>query len=98
MVGYGANISPIRTILGNKGWCNEAQAGNIKMAHMFKEKSLEAPSDKTCFIVFGSKGYKENVEKQLEINPLFQGDFPVQRRDSDRYLGWCKGKLCCYKY
>ena len=37
--------------------------------------------------MFGSKGYKDNVEKQFEINPLCLGDFPVQRRDSDRYLG-----------
>ena len=65
----------------------EAQAGNIKMADMFRVKGLEAHPDKTCFIIFGSKKYKDTTMRQLEINPLHLGDFPVQQRDSDRYLG-----------
>ena len=36
---------------------NEAQAANIKLSHMFKEKGLEAHPDKTCFVVFGSPEY-----------------------------------------
>ena len=31
----------------------EAQAANIKMSHLFKEKDLTAHPDKTGYIVFG---------------------------------------------
>ena len=66
---------------------NEAQAANIKLSHMFKEKGLEAHPDKTCYVVFGSKSYKDKVNEQLETNPLYLGDFQVKRKESDRYLG-----------
>ena len=66
---------------------NQAQAANIKMDYLFKEKGLEAHPDKTCFIVFGAKKYKEEVLRQLEYSTLSLGSFPVKRRDCDRYLG-----------
>ena len=66
---------------------NEAQAGNIKVSQMFKDKGLEAHPDKTCFVVFGSSTYKETINRQLEANPLYFGDFPVKRKDSEKYLG-----------
>ena len=66
---------------------NEAQAGNIKISQMFSDKGLEAHPDKTCFVVFGTTKYKEKIENQLETNPLYFGDFPVKKKDSERYLG-----------
>ena len=54
---------------------------------MFKEKGLEAHPDKTCYVVFGSKSYKDKVNAQLKTNPLYLGDFQVKRKESDRYLG-----------
>ena len=54
---------------------------------MFKEKGLEAHPDKTCFVVFGSPEYKDKITEQLKENPLSLGDFPVKRREQDRYLG-----------
>ena len=66
---------------------NEAQAGNIKVSQMFKDKGLEAHPDKTCFVVFGSSTYKETINRQLEANPSYFGDFPVKRKDSEKYLG-----------
>ena len=35
-----------------------ARAGNVKLASVLKEKQLEAHSDKTGFVVFGTKDYK----------------------------------------
>ena len=64
-----------------------AQVNNIKMSSMLKNKGLEAHLDKTCFIVCGSKKYKEKVLKDLDRNILTFGDFQVKQRDSDRYLG-----------
>ena len=54
---------------------------------MFNEKGLEAHPDKTCYVVFGSKSYKDKVNAQLKTNPLYLGDFQVKRKESDRYLG-----------
>ena len=66
---------------------NEAQVENIKLSQMFKDKGLEAHPDKTCFVVFGSSTYKDTINRQLEANPLYFGDFPVKRKDSEKYLG-----------
>ena len=57
------------------------------MSQLFTEKGLDAHQDKTCFVVFGSGEYKEEINKQLVNNPLYLGDFQIKRKDSDRYLG-----------
>ena len=64
-----------------------AQTGNIKLAAMLKEKGLEAHPDKTCYIICGSKRFKERAENDLRVNPLVFGTFPVKQRVSDKYLG-----------
>ena len=66
---------------------NQAQVANIKMSHLFEEKGLEAHPDKTGFIVFGGQKYKKEVDEQLESNPLYLGEFPVRRKQYDKYLG-----------
>ena len=43
---------------------NFTKCANIKMAQSFQEKGLEAHPDKAGYIVFGSKGYKEDISKQ----------------------------------
>ena len=48
---------------------NEAQVANIKMSNLFKEKGLEAHSDKTCYIVFGDIKYKKEIDTRLEPTP-----------------------------
>ena len=64
-----------------------AQTGNIKLSAMLKDKGLDAHPDKTCFIVCGSKQFREKVERDLESNPLMFGTFPVKQKISDKYLG-----------
>ena len=66
---------------------HEAQAANIKMVHLFKEKGLTAHPDKTGYIVFGSEKYKEQVNEQLETCELTLGTFKVKRKVCDKYLG-----------
>ena len=66
---------------------NEAQAANIKMDQLFREKGLDAHPDKTGYIVFGSNRYKEEVANQLENCELSLGNFSVKRKEFDRYLG-----------
>lgn len=57
------------------------------MSNLFKEKGLEAHSDKTCYIVFGDIKYKKEIDTRLEQTPLYIGDFKIKRRIYDRYLG-----------
>ena len=64
-----------------------AQVGNIKIAAMLTDKGLEAHPDKTCFIVCGSKKYKEKAEQDLMRNPLKFGQFLVKQKEYDKYLG-----------
>ena len=59
----------------------------MKLASMFQDKGLQAHPDKTCFIVCGSKSFKEKMEKELVVNPLKFQNFEVKKRESDRYLG-----------
>ena len=44
-----------------------AQAGNIKLAAMLTDKGLSAHPDKTCFIVCGSRSFKEKMENDIKI-------------------------------
>ena len=57
------------------------------MSHLFEERNLSAHPDKTCYIVLGSKKYKDNIAKQLDTCELSLGGFPVKRKTCDRYLG-----------
>ena len=59
----------------------------MKLSQMFMDKGLEAHLDETFFFVFGSSEFKDTISKQLEDNPLYFGDFPVKRKDSEKYLG-----------
>ena len=61
-----------------------AQTGNIKLAAMLKDKGLDAHPDKTCFLVCGSKTFKEKAQKELEGNPLMFDKFPVKQKVSDK--------------
>ena len=54
---------------------------------MFVDKGLVAYPDKTCFIVCGSKKYKQNVMEDLKRNALMFGNFNIKQREYDRYLG-----------
>ena len=74
-----------------------AQAGNTKLSAMFKDKSLTAHPDKTCYIVCGSKNFKTKVEQDLIDKPLVFDTFNVKQRVSDKYLGQVlqRGGLGC---
>ena len=64
-----------------------AQTGIIKLAAMLKDMGINAHPDKTCFIICGSKQFKEKAEKDLKMHPLIFDNFPLKQRVSDKYLG-----------
>ena len=66
---------------------NSARIGNIKMSMMLRERLLRCHPKKTCYIVFGSKSYKKKVREELQVCPLMFGDFVMEEKESDVYLG-----------
>ena len=54
---------------------------------MLKDKGLDAHPDKTCFLICGTKRFKEKSQKELEVNPLKFGTFLAKQKVSDKYLG-----------
>ena len=64
-----------------------AQSGMVRLEAMLSERGLEAHSEKTGYLVFGCKKFKEEVEKEVELRPLMFGKFEVARKQSDKYLG-----------
>ena len=65
----------------------QAQAGNTKFASMLQDKGLEALPDKTSFIIFGSKEFKEKARCELSACPITFGKFEVVEKEVDKYLG-----------
>ena len=41
----------------------EAQAANVKISNLLMEKGQEAHPDKTCFLVFGGKKCKDQINE-----------------------------------
>ena len=54
---------------------------------MLRERGLEAHKEKTGFVVFGNREYREKTEKELEMMPLTLGGFQVGKKEQDKYLG-----------
>ena len=55
---------------------------------MFEDKGLEAHPDKTCYIVMkGSKKDVNKMENELKLNPIVFGQFVMDRKKEDKYLG-----------
>ena len=66
---------------------SSARVGNVKLNAMIQEKQLECHPDKTSFLIFGSKSYRENSEEELRGSPIVFGNFEVKEKVKDKYLG-----------
>ena len=69
------------------GDIGSAQAGNVKINYMMKEKQLEVHLDKTGFIVMGANEYKKQVFEELQEAPIMIGNIHTKCKDVDKYLG-----------
>ena len=65
----------------------KAQAGHIKLDYAIKEKLLTYHKDKSVYMVYGSKKYRQNVEEEVEDNPLTLGDIQLRKKNQQKYLG-----------
>ena len=64
-----------------------ARSGNIKLHMMLSERLLKCHPKKTCFVLYGSKIYKDQIRAELKAAPLKFGDFSMLEKDQDVYLG-----------
>ena len=64
-----------------------AQVGMTRLASMLGARGLAAHPEKTGYLVYGTKNFKEEMEEELERKPLVFGKFEAKRKQSDKYLG-----------
>ena len=64
-----------------------ARSGNIKLHMMLSERLLRCHPKKTCFLLIGSKNYKEDIREELKYFPIKFGDFTRMEKNQDMYLG-----------
>ena len=65
----------------------KTRAGLIKLDFVMKEKMLTCHPKKTVYQIYGSDKFKNEVEQELEDNPLMLGDIIMTRVKSHKYLG-----------
>jgi exonuclease III len=66
---------------------SSARAGNVKFTSLFRERLLRCHPIKTCYVIYGTEKYKRKVREELERSPLKFGDFTMNEKEQDIYLG-----------
>ena len=57
------------------------------LASLMQEQTLMAHPDKTGYLVLGSKKFKENMRKELDLNPIDFKKFKLKEKEKDKYIG-----------
>ena len=65
----------------------DAQAGNIFIESGMESKLLDLNTDKSCYIVIGSKKIVKPLQAQLAVTPLTLCGKTMKGKVSDKYLG-----------
>ena len=64
-----------------------ARAGNVMMASVMKSKQLTLNQDKTGYILFGKESSVSRTRKEIEVSPIYCGDFVTKEKVCDKWLG-----------
>ena len=65
----------------------DAQAGNILVEACMESKLLDLNTDKSCFVVLGSKEMVKHMDNDLINSPLTLCGNTMKRKVSEKYLG-----------
>ena len=65
----------------------DARVANFKLDMVMKTKQLSLNRDKTVLVVLGKKEQKEQITKELLLNPLMCGSFEMKEVESEKWLG-----------
>ena len=64
-----------------------AQMGNDRMENMAETKLLDYNLEKSCFIVFGDKKSRQNINEELVSKPLMLSGANMVQEEQAKYLG-----------
>ena len=67
---------------------DKAQEINDKMEAMILSKGLKFNSDKSCFVISGSKAGRMKLQKEVDQSPLQLGQMPMKQVPQEKYLGF----------
>ena len=65
----------------------DAREGCKMIDETLKKKQLSVNYDKSKFIVFGDKKYRNKVKKELEKNPMMMGKVRIGQSINEKYVG-----------
>ena len=61
--------------------------GNMRLDAAMKEMSLEIHPSKSCYLIYGSSKFKQQMEQKMRDDPIMFGDIQLQRKTVVTYLG-----------
>ena len=64
-----------------------AQASDIRLSFVMKEKGLEIHPVKSGYLVFGPEKFKEEVRTETEKTPIICGEIKMNQKKQEKYLG-----------
>ena len=57
------------------------------LASLMQEQTLMAHPEKTGYLILGTKKVKEDMRKEVQLNPIDFDKFILKEKDKDKYLG-----------
>ena len=66
---------------------DDAREANRRVNNLMKERNLQLNQKKSVCIFIGSKKQKMEASRELEVQPLFCGDFITQEKQCEKWLG-----------
>ena len=60
--------------------------GNMRLDAAMKEMSLEIHPSKSCYLIYGSSKFKQQMEQKMRYDPIMFGDIQLQRKTVVTYL------------
>ena len=61
--------------------------GNMRLDAAMKEMSLEIHPSKSCYLIYGSSKFKQQIEQKMRDDPIMFCDIQLQRKTVVNYLG-----------
>ena len=86
----GVRLQPLSwqdDLLGMAEDASRVQASMTRLAYAMAESQLTVHPDKSGYIMYGKKKYREQVSKETEEDPVKFGDIPMKKMEQMKYLG-----------
>ena len=66
---------------------DDTRSGNMRLDMTMKEMALDCHPTKSCYLVYGSDSYKEQVEQETKDDPIMLGSMVLKKKSVVTYLG-----------